>query len=68
MRLRDHDRYYDLLHEQLSRETGMPNPMIRGEIGASAAAYPNGLLSQRIGRWLMRQLRRVSRREVSKLS
>jgi hypothetical protein len=65
MRLRDHDRYYDELHERIFRETGVPNPMIRGEIGASKYAYPNGMLNQRIGRWIVRQLRRLLRREAS---
>ena len=31
--------------------------LIRGEPGASAAAYPNGLLSQRIARWIARKAR-----------
>jgi hypothetical protein len=66
MRLRDHHRHYDLVHEQIYRESGVPNPMLRGEIGASAAAYPNGLLSQRIGRWIVRRARRLARRDAPK--
>jgi len=47
-------------------EPRRPSVMVRGEIGASAAAYPNGLLSQRIGRWIVRQARRLMRRDAPK--
>jgi hypothetical protein len=39
--------------------------MIRGEVGASEYAYPNGLLSQRIARWVVRKLRAVTGREAT---
>jgi hypothetical protein len=43
-------------------ERELPNMMIRGEIGASEYAYPNGLLSQRIARRIARACRRLLRR------
>jgi hypothetical protein len=53
--MRKTDRYYDLLHEQIFRETGVPNPTRRGEL---AALYPDGLPRQRIARWIKQHLRR----------
>ena len=49
-------------YERIFLETGLPNPMRHGEPGASADAYPNGLLSERAARWIVRQVRRLMRR------
>ncbi len=62
-RLRDVDRYYDEVHRQIFIETGVPNPMMKGELGATEYAYPNGMLHEQIGRWVARQWRRLLRRE-----
>jgi hypothetical protein len=59
--MRKDDRYYELEHERIFRETGVPNPMMRGDITASEIAYPNGLMSERVARWIVRTLRRTLR-------
>jgi hypothetical protein len=59
VRKNERRRYYEQEHERIFRETGVPNPMIRGEIGASVYAYPNGLWTQRAGRWIVRHVRRL---------
>jgi hypothetical protein len=60
--MRKDDEYWERAHHEIYLRTGVPNPMILGEIGASKYAYPNGLLSQRIWRWIVRQVRRLARR------
>lgn len=56
--MREHERAGDDLYEQIYRETGLPNPMVRGDAGASRWAYPNGLPRERF----VRAVRRVWRR------
>jgi hypothetical protein len=62
--MRKDDRYYELEHERIFRETGVPNPMMRGDLIANEIAYPNGLLSERIARWLVGRMRRALRRSA----
>ena len=48
-------------YERIFRETGIPNLMIRGEPGASDAAFPKGRPKERIARLIRRTRHRLRR-------
>ncbi|ADB50202.1 hypothetical protein [Conexibacter woesei] len=47
------------LHHQIFLETGFPNPMRKGDAGATRYAYPNGLPRERFVRAVKRAARWV---------
>jgi hypothetical protein len=62
-KVREANRRADAEHTRIWIETGVRNPMMKGEPGATKYAYPNGMLHEQIGRWVVRQWRRLLRRD-----
>lgn len=52
-------------HEEIYRDTGLPNPVMLGGPGAGPTAYPKGTPPERVARALRRLVAVVRRRPVS---